>query len=147
MTVREEQSFGIIPYVKTNEGVLFLIVRHRKGHWGFPKGHPDAGEGPIDTARRELFEETGVTRCDILEQYSADETYQFDGAEGMVGKRVTYYLGIVPEEERSRTQPQESDIKEARWVKPEEARNLLTFKEGKDILEQALRAATDTTPL
>ncbi len=33
----------------------------QKNLWGFPKGHPEKNEQPIDTAKREFFEETGIT--------------------------------------------------------------------------------------
>ena len=46
-----------------------LLVRNRlteeykndyaSGFWGFPKGHLDEGESPIEAAEREVFEETG----------------------------------------------------------------------------------------
>lgn len=37
-----------------------LVVRNvASGMWGFPKGHQEPGELPIDTALRELEEETG----------------------------------------------------------------------------------------
>lgn len=50
-------------------GVVFdpggrILLREPSGHyggyhWTFPKGRPDAGERPLDTAVRETLEETG----------------------------------------------------------------------------------------
>lgn len=38
-----------------------LLVRGRVSQkWSFPKGHANAGEEPIDCAKRELYEETGI---------------------------------------------------------------------------------------
>ena len=43
----------------------FLLVRGRAtGKWSFPKGHLEGAESPLDCARRELFEETGVSLKD-----------------------------------------------------------------------------------
>ncbi|QDS86431.1 RNA pyrophosphohydrolase [Rosistilla ulvae] len=37
----------------------FLLMRHAD-RWDLPKGHVDAGESILQTARRELLEETGI---------------------------------------------------------------------------------------
>ncbi len=52
---RHDASFGIVP-VHERDGVRrFLLIQHLGGHWGFPKGHPEKGESPVETARRECF--------------------------------------------------------------------------------------------
>ena len=38
----------------------FLLLHHTVGHWDFPKGNIEAGEDELETARREIFEETGI---------------------------------------------------------------------------------------
>jgi 8-oxo-dGTP pyrophosphatase MutT (NUDIX family) len=37
-----------------------LIVKNKRG-WGFPGGHPEPGESPEDTLRREVIEEANVS--------------------------------------------------------------------------------------
>ena len=50
-----------------------LLLRHSSvssrggGHWDFPKGHIDDGETEIQTALRELEEETGIANVDLVE--------------------------------------------------------------------------------
>lgn len=38
-----------------------LLIRNRHGHWGLPKGHWEPGELLVETAVREVLEETGLT--------------------------------------------------------------------------------------
>ena len=47
------------------------------GHWGFPKGHQDAGESEKETAIRELKEETGIDAVNLLEDKTFTEHYSF----------------------------------------------------------------------
>ena len=55
---------GIIPISYIGRKVL--MVRHPEGHWGFPKGHVEFDETEITAAKRELFEETGISLNFVL---------------------------------------------------------------------------------
>lgn len=46
---------------------------HGQGEWAFPGGHPGSGEFVLDTARREAYEETGLTLAHLkLGPYTED---------------------------------------------------------------------------
>ena len=45
---------------ETEETWLVLLIKHKKGHWAFPKGHVEAGENLKQAAERELKEECGL---------------------------------------------------------------------------------------
>lgn len=52
---------GSAVIVKNKEGCILLQQRkYPYGRWGLPGGLMELGESTIDTARRELFEETGL---------------------------------------------------------------------------------------
>lgn len=94
------QCFGVIVLRKRQQvetTVLdVLMVQHRKTnslHWGFPKGkkkREDCSELDIDTAIRELREETGMSRVELTGQ-TVDDKYPHKGGE----KKVKYWIGFV----------------------------------------------------
>lgn len=43
----------------------FLLMRH-KDRWDLPKGHTDPGESDVETALREMQEETGIPPAAIV---------------------------------------------------------------------------------
>ena len=52
-------NVGII--VANNEGKLLLCKRRGINSWQFPQGGIDKSEDPLNAAKRELFEEVGIS--------------------------------------------------------------------------------------
>ena len=52
-------SAGVVVLRDTVEGPRYLLLRAYK-HWDFPKGMVEVDEAPLDAARREVAEETGI---------------------------------------------------------------------------------------
>ncbi len=67
----------------------YLLLRAYR-YWDFPKGLVEPGEAPLDAARREAREETGIGTLDFPcgEQYV--ETKPYRG-----GKIARYYLAVA----------------------------------------------------
>ena len=55
-----EKSCGYVVYKLENNRILYLVLQSLNGEWGFPKGHVEKDESEIETANRELFEETNL---------------------------------------------------------------------------------------
>ncbi len=143
-----EQSFGVIPIQKKKnetsetsetDDILFLVIKHRNGHWAFPKGHANVGETDVETARRELREETGIKEVTLNPKKAFEERYskpKWREPNKIVIKTVRYFLGEV-------TNPtlklQASEISDARWVPYAEARKLITFDAGRELLDEVAK--------
>lgn len=132
---RREQSFGIIPLKKRKNEWVVLLVQLHAGHWGFPKGHPDKNETPLETAQRELFEETGLTVSKILSPQPIKETYFFKFKGELIYKTVSYYIAEV----KGRTIKLEEEIYDLKWVPLKEAVAQVTFDQAKEICQKAFQ--------
>lgn len=129
-----EESFGIVPLKKEGSGWSVFLIQHRKGrYWGFPKGHAEPEETPMDTARRELFEETGLKVLRFLTETALREEYVFLKGKRKVFKKVAYFLAEVEGEEKI----QEEEIFQGLWVPFEKALSQVTHPEGREILLEA----------
>lgn len=131
-----EQSFGIIPVTKKGKTALVFLIQHQAGHWGFPKGHANPGEDPYEAAKRELFEETGLTIAKQLSDEILEETYEVHREGKSWKKSVQYYLCLVD-------RPLEifidkNEILEGKWIEIENAPAVLTFEEGRRICQRAI---------
>jgi 8-oxo-dGTP pyrophosphatase MutT (NUDIX family) len=77
---------GFVVYRKTTDGIKFLLLYRRGNYWNFPKGHFKPGERSIDTALRELEEETGIKKTELrmLPNFRAYERFYFKiGSQGI----------------------------------------------------------------
>ncbi len=131
----EEKSFGIIPLRQENGIWQVLLILHQGGrHWAFPKGHGNEGEMAIDSARRELKEETGLDIQELLQETPLVERYQFHRKREIVIKTVQYYPALV----HGTLHLQAEEIRDAKWVPLKEATTHLTFKEAKEMCNKLI---------
>ena len=115
-------SAGVVPLRRTPQGWRVLILRAYK-NWDFPKGVVDPGEEPLDAAKREATEETGLSDLEFRFGESYKETLPYAG-----GKVARYYLGETAEERVNLPISHElgrAEHHEWRWVSFDEAEDLL----------------------
>ncbi len=111
-----------------NERREVLLLRDRMGFWVFPKGHLEEGEGLLEAAVREVYEETGIRPEVLLPLYPT----RYVNPKG-VEREVHWFLM------RGQGEPRwEKGMTGAGWFSPEEARALLAFPEDLGLLEVAL---------
>lgn len=79
-------SAGVIPVRWTGNRWLYLLLRAYQ-YWDFPKGKAEAGESPLETALREVKEETGLEQLDFRWGYDFFETGPYAR-----GKVARYYI-------------------------------------------------------
>ena len=124
-------------YEKSCGAVIFdenkiLIIQQSAGHWGFPKGHVEEGETEIQTAKREIKEETNLD-VEINERFRYVEHYS--PKEG-VEKDVVFF---VANKISGEIIAQEEEVQKILWVSYEEAMEMLTFESSKNVLEKVMR--------
>jgi len=102
------------------------------GHWSFPKGHVEQGETEIETALREVKEETGLT-IELFNGFREQVTYS---PRPGIKKDVVYFLGFARD---SRTTRQEEEISEIRWINLDQTYNYLTYDNDRRLIQSAKR--------
>ena len=71
MNSPQESAGGI---VLGPDGKIVLVCQ-RGNSWSFPKGHVEDGELPLDAAKREIFEETGIMDAEFIKELGSYERY------------------------------------------------------------------------
>ena len=124
----DEYSCGALVYHYINDEIHYLIIKQKNGNYGFPKGHMEENETKVETAKREVLEETGV-EIDIFDNHFSVIAY-----EPVMGvlKEVTIFLAKALTNE---IKIQEEELFEASWLPFDDARKIITYQKDKNILE------------
>jgi len=105
-----------------------------------PKGLVDAGEKPLATALREVYEETGITADMITKLGDSKYVYVRSWGDGQrVFKIVSFYLMRYRSGRINDISPEmRIEVARARWVRLEDAPTLLAYKGEKQMAQRAL---------
>ena len=125
----KEKSCGCIVINNKNE---VLLIHHNAGHWDFPKGHVEDGETEVETAIREVKEETNIdvkvnTKYRYVTEYSPKEE---------VIKEVVYFLA---KNVNYNKQAQLEEVSEVKWSNLEDALEIITYDTSKEILRKLIK--------
>ena len=113
----------------------FLLLRNKRGFWGFPQGHQERGENDIQTLQREVQEETGIVNLEI-HQYIGKIQYKYFRADGLRSeKEVKFYFATTTTREVIISNEHE-DFK---WTNYLDALSLLDHRQLKSIILKGRR--------
>jgi len=130
-TAKPVRSAGIV-VARRQGGNWQLLVLRAFRNWDFPKGLIEDGEDPLDTARRETAEETGISDLTFDFGESYKETIPYAN-----GKIARYYIAVTETEHITLPISHElgkPEHDEWRWV---------GFDEAEDYLPPRLAAVLD----
>ena len=127
-----ETSCGALLFYIDNQTIIFLLLHYFRGHWDFPKGNKEKGESDIDTALREITEETGIIDVTFLDGFKKEIFYKYKRNNHLISKKVVYFLA------RSNStdvvlSPEHLDFV---WEPYEDALRRITYKNSKEILTE-----------
>lgn len=132
--MKTEQTYGAVIIYKENRENKFLLLQHNddEGSWSFPKGHQEEGESREQTARREIFEETGILVSSFLDVPLIHEERYIIKRNAI--KINDYFIAFV---DNMNVKIQESEIHQYKWCTFEEALATFQYESRKELLKKA----------
>lgn len=128
--MKKEKSCGAVVFRREKDGLVFLVETMQLGHISLPKGHVEAGETEEETARREIWEETGL-RVRVDTRFR--RTIRYSPRPG-AQKDVVFFTA---EAEEGNITPQPEEVRRAEFLPMEEALGILTYDSDREVLRAA----------
>jgi 8-oxo-dGTP pyrophosphatase MutT (NUDIX family) len=127
------RSIGLVVYTVHNSKIEYLLLHYPHGHWDFAKGKMEPGESEIETAIRELYEETGLA-AQIDDNFKQEISYYFiDKDSEKAQKNVCFMIGYVAKRDIELSHEHIG----YEWLPCNDAYLQLTFDNAKNVLVKA----------
>jgi putative (di)nucleoside polyphosphate hydrolase len=138
------KNVGIIVF--NDDGKVLLCERKdTAGGWQFPQGGIDEGETYLETAKREIFEETAITSIKLIAKLDEPIRYDFPGY--ILNKNNFKHIGqemnwvlykFVGDDEEINLKTKIPEFKNYKWVDIDEApEKVVDFK--KDVYKKVVK--------
>lgn len=118
--------------VVLNKNKEILVVDQKGRSWSLPKGHVDKGEGYLDAAKREIYEESGIKSLELVRELGSYRRYRISLDNSDDTSEFKTIIMFLFKTDVDILKPIDLENHEARWVKKEEVINLLTHPKDKE---------------
>lgn len=128
--IETQQAICAGGVVLNNEG-LVLVTNQKHRSWSLPKGHVDDGEHILEAARREVYEETGVSDLTVVKPLGSYGRYKtaLDGGDDL-SEYKTIHMFLFHTSQIA-LNPVDPENPEAQWVAKEHVAAQLTHAKDK----------------
>ena len=122
-------------YNKRDNNVYQIRLENEgeKGHWDFPKGHIEGNETELETATRELEEETGINEFQLVNGFKEKIYYNIHKDSKVIPKEVSFFLA----KSLTKNVKLSSEHQNYKWLNFRSALDQLTYSNAKEVLVKA----------
>ena len=134
----KEVSVGAVVYKREKE-IKYLLLHKAASEtyteqWGFPRGNLEKKETQLQTAVREIKEETGLTDLTFEEDFREKINFFYKKDGETVFKEVVFFLAELVGKQDVVISNEHSGY---RWMSYETAMKTITYNNTKEVLEKA----------
>lgn len=126
----KEKSCGAVVYKVVDNVYYFLIEKMKRGHYSLPKGHVEENETEVETALREIKEETNL---DVIIDNNFKETITYNIDQNRI-KDVVFFIANPTNDNVIK---QDIEVNEIKWLTFNQAYKTLTYIYDKNVLTKA----------
>lgn len=126
--LKKEKSCGCVIMEKDK----VLLIQQLEGIWGFPKGHMEVGETEVETALREVKEETNL---DVEINENKRYTVEYITDRNTYKEVVLFLAKKISGNEKY----QESELTAMKWMNFDDAMKTITYDNTRKLFSNILK--------
>lgn len=127
--------------VVLNPSGLILVVSQNGDSWSLPKGHLESGEDALSAAKREIYEESGISDLQFVKNLGEYERFKIGkngvGEDKTELKVITLFLFKTSQTDLKPIDPQNP---KAVWLEKEKVGELLTHPKDREFYIKAIKS-------
>ncbi|MBO4277903.1 MAG: NUDIX domain-containing protein [Clostridia bacterium] len=124
-----EKACGAVVFTRVDGEIKYVIVQELEGHHGFPKGHVEGDETEIQTALREIWEETGL-RPRLIDGFRMVSEHPLPNKPGVI-KQIVYFAAEYKDQPIKLL---ESELLSVGLYTFEQAMSMFEYETSKEVL-------------
>ena len=124
-----EKACGAVVFTRVDGEIKYVIVQEIEGHHGFPKGHVEGDETEIQTALREIWEETGL-RPRLIDGFRKVSEHPLPNKPGVI-KQIVYFAAEYKDQPIKLL---ESELLSVGLYTFEQAMSMFEYETSKEVL-------------
>jgi len=131
--MKYEKAVGAVIYKEEEGKKLYLLLYYPTKHWNFSKGRVEKGESEIETAKREIMEETSLTDLEFIDGFREKNEYFLKREGKAFFKTVVFFLA------RTKTKDVKISFEHRGfvWLPYGKAIRKIRFKNAREVLRKA----------
>ncbi|MBM2820334.1 MAG: hypothetical protein HW405_94 [Candidatus Berkelbacteria bacterium] len=125
--------------IVNKDGKIAVVLQLRNSTWSFPKGHIDKEEEALNTAKREILEETGINKIKLtkkLGEYTRCNMKEGGLEDTRELKTIIMFLFRTTQDIKDYNS---KEIGEVRWLKKDEVVKLLSHPKDKEFFRNYIK--------
>ncbi len=121
--IKTQSAGGVV----INKDGKVLVVQQQMNTWSLPKGHVDPGENILKTAKREIYEESGIKQLNFVRKLG---TYRRETLQNIDELKTINFLLFTTEQ--MNLKPVDPKNPKALWVDKDKVADVLTHPKDKE---------------